>query len=163
MMDNLILIKKYAYNYLSRYNSTKKNLSRILKNKILRMNNVSEIEKKRLIYEIKNIVASLEKKNIIDDDNFAETKVFNLINQGKSENYIKNILYIKGINKDIINKIFLNLQNENPEWENESAKKFANKYKLGKFGNNKNKQKDIAKMARAGFNYQLTLKTLGYN
>ena len=37
------------------------------------------------------------------------------------------------------------------------------KKKLGKYGNLNNKKKDLAKMSRAGFNYQITLRALGYD
>ena len=37
-MNNLIMLKKYAVSYLSKYNTSKKNLDRILHNKIRRMN-----------------------------------------------------------------------------------------------------------------------------
>ena len=35
--------------------------------------------------------------------------------------------------------------------------------KLGKYNKAKNKEKDLAKMARAGFNYHIAIKALNYD
>ena len=55
------------------------------------------------------------------------------------------------------------LLKNNPNWKIESAKKFANKKKLGRFGDIQNKEKDLAIMARAGFDYETAKKILGYD
>ena len=51
-MNNSDLIKKYALSYLSKYHSTKKNLERMLRNKMIRMKNLETSEKNNL-YKIK--------------------------------------------------------------------------------------------------------------
>ena len=38
--------------------------------------------------------------------------------------------------------------------------KFAKKKKLGKYGNSENVKKDLSKMIRAGFNYEIIKKIL---
>ena len=43
LMDNRIILNKYAVNYLSKYATSKNNLEKILRNKIRRMN----LEKKQ--------------------------------------------------------------------------------------------------------------------
>ena len=48
---------------------------------------------------------NLELKNIINDEDYANKKFINLFNQGRSEIYIKNNLYKKGVEKNIIIKI----------------------------------------------------------
>ena len=47
-MNNTNLLKKYALTYLSKYDSTKKNLERILKNKVIKMKNLETNEKNHL-------------------------------------------------------------------------------------------------------------------
>ena len=74
------LIKKYAVNYLSKYDSTTKNLKIILKKKISRL----KIEKKDkfiLYNSIDNLLLDFEKKGIIDDINYADRKILNFSNQ----------------------------------------------------------------------------------
>ena len=56
---------------------------------------------------------------------------------------------------------FENFELMNPNWEENSAKIFARKKKLG-IKHSNNFQKDLAKMYRAGFNYSLSKKTLKF-
>ena len=61
----------------------------------------------------------------------------------------------KSIERNLIEETFENLELKNPNWESESAKIFARKKRLGiKYSNNL--EKDLAKMARAGFNYKIS-------
>jgi len=155
-MQNLEIIKKYALYYLSKYDSTKKNLERILKNKIRRIT----LEKKErfLLYNsLENIISDLEKKNFINDDNYANSKINNLSSQGKSKNYITSYLLQKGIDIELINENFYNLEINNPDWEEESVMIFIKKKKID-LENTEIKEKNIAKLARAGFNYSLIQK-----
>ena len=57
-MSNLITIKKYALNYLSKYDSSKKNLERILRNKI-RKTDLQKKEKYILYNAINSILSEL--------------------------------------------------------------------------------------------------------
>ena len=65
----------------------------------------------------------------------------------------------KGIEKNMIEKTFKNFELKNPNWESESAKIFARKKRLGVKHSN-NLDKDLAKMARAGFNYKIIKEIL---
>ena len=157
-MDNIDLLKKYSIIYLSKYNSSKRNLEKILKNKIIRMN----IEKKlkdNLYNSISSIIKNLESQKLINDENYAYAKIHNFYSQGKSKYFIVNYLKNKGIEKNLINKEINNFNLENPNWEDESAKTFIIKKKLD-LKDNKNKEKNLAKMARAGFSYEIIKKTL---
>ena len=81
---------------------------------------------------------------------------------GKSKNYIKSYLIKKYIKKDLIDETINNFEFINPDWEKESAEIFVRKYRLKPKDIN-NKEKNLAKMARAGFNYNISKKILGYN
>ena len=157
-MSNIIVLKKYAYSYLSKYNTSKKNLDRILRNKIRRMN-LEKKDKFILHSSIASIISDLEINKLIDDKNFAQSKIQGLSLQGKSRIFIQNYLLQKGIEKNMVEKIFKNFELQNPNWESESAKIFARKKRLGiKYSSNI--ENVLAKMARAGFNYQISLKVL---
>ena len=157
-MSNIIVLKKYAYSYLSKYNTSKKNLDRILQNKVRRMN-LNKKDKYTLYSSIASILTDLENNKLIDDTNFTQSKIQNLSLQGKSRFFIKNYLLQKGIEKNIVEKTFKNFELKNPNWESESAKIFARKKRLGVKHSN-NLEKDLAKMARAGFNYKIIKETL---
>ena len=155
-MQKLILIKKYALNYLSKYDSSKKNLKRILRNKINRLA-VDDNEKSYLYKSLNNIVSELEEKKIINDNNYTDNKIFNFSAQGKSRKFILNYLIFKGIEKKLIDERLdkFELYKENCEYE--SIKKFIKKKKLD-LSNLYEKQKNLEKMARAGFSYNIAKK-----
>jgi len=149
---------KYAVDYLSKYDSSKNNLISVLKRKILRLN-VTNFEKKKLIDIIENIILQLEKNKFIDDDRYSTTKIVSLSNSGRSKNFIFNYLIKKGVSKSQIQNNFNLMQQDNNNWELESAKIFTKKKKL--LEKNESYEKKLAKMARAGFSYDICKKILG--
>ena len=156
MDENKLL--KYAVDYLSKYDSSKNNLVNVLKRKILRLN-VTNFEKKKLIDIIESIILKLEKNKFIDDDRYSSTKILSLSNSGKSKNFIFNYLIKKGVSKSQIQNNFNLMQQDNDNWELESAKIFTKKKKL--LEKNESYEKKLAKMARAGFSYDICKKILG--
>ena len=157
-MNNIIVLKKYAITYLSKYNTSKKNLDRILHNKVHKMN-LEKKDKFFLYNSINSIIVNLENKKLIDDTNYAQSKIYSLSLQGKSKIYIISYLMQKGIEKNMVEKTFKNFELKNPNWESDSAKIFARKKRLGvKYSNNP--EKDLAKMSRAGFNYKIIKEIL---
>ena len=157
-MNNTIVLKKYAFSYLSKYNTSKKNLDRILQNKVRRMN-LNKKDKYTLYSSITSILTDLENNKLIDDNNFTQSKIHSLSLQGKSKISIISYLIQKGIERNVIEKTFKNFELKNPNWESESAKIFARKKRLG-IKHSNNLEKDLAKMARAGFNYKIIKETL---
>ena len=158
-MLNSIKLKKYAINYLSKYSSSKSNLERILRNKI-RKTNIEKKEKFTLYSSISEIIKKLEKNNFINDYNYATSKVNTLISNGKSKIFIKNYLFKKEIDEKLSADIFTELDEEDSNWEIKSARIFARKKNIKK---NKNNEKNLSKMARAGFSYEIAKKILEEN
>ena len=101
----------------------------------------------------------LEKSKFIDDDRYSSTKILSLSNSGKSTNFIFNYLIKKGINKSQIQNNLNLMKQDNENWELKSAKIFAKKKKL--LEKNESYEKKLAKMARAGFSYEICKKILG--
>jgi len=156
-MDNQMFLMKYAIDYLSKYSSSKNNLERILKNKIKRMK-IDKKEKFILYNSINQIMLNLEKNKFIDDNNYAISKIRIFAIQGKSKVFVKNYLIQKGVEKNILNNSLDQFEEENPEWEKKSAKIFVKKKRLE--NSKENKQKNLSKMARAGFSYDISKKVL---
>ena len=155
-MDEKKLIK-YAVDYLSKYDSSKNNLIEILKRKIFRLN-ISGIEKNRLINLINVIILKLENNNLINDKRYSFSRISSLSRAGKSKNFIFNYLIKKGVDKYDIENNLKDFQESNLEWELESAKLFAKKKKL--YESSDSYEKKLAKMARAGFSYEICKKIL---
>ena len=156
-MDEKKLLK-YAVDYLSKYDSSKVNLVNVLKRKILRLK-TTNYEKGKLINIIESIIIKLEKNKFIDDNRYSSTKILSLSNSGKSKNFIFNYLIKKGVNKTQIQKNLNLMQQDNDNWELNSAKIFAKKKKL--LEKDQSYEKNLAKMARAGFSYDICKKILG--
>ena len=156
-MDEKKLLK-YAVDYLSKYDSSKNNLVNVLKRKILRLN-VTNFEKKKLIDIIESIILKLEKNKFIDDDRYSSTKIVSLSNSGRSKKFIFNYLIKKGVSKSQIQNNLNLMKQDNDNWELESAKIFSKKKKL--LEKNESYEKKLAKMARAGFSYDICKKILG--
>tara|TARA_Y100000590_G_C15110399_1_gene784660 strand:- start:112 stop:594 length:483 start_codon:yes stop_codon:yes gene_type:complete len=155
-MKDINFLKKYALNYLSKFDSTKNNLEKILKRKINRVN--KDKREKLILYDsIKKILSELEGQNIINDENYANRKIQYLSTQGKSQNFIYSYLIKKGLKSDLIKESFFLFESNNPNWEEIAAKIFIKKKRII-LNNNQNREKNLAKLARAGFKYDLIKK-----
>jgi len=156
MSKSSLILMKYAIDYLSKYSSSKANLEIILNKKIRRL----KIEKKDKFFlynSIEKIINDLEKNNLINDYNYISSKFDLFFHQGKSRIFIKSFFQQKGIEKDVIDKTFETFEKNNSNWEAESAKIFAKKKRLS---NDKDKEKNLSKLARAGFNFEISKKIL---
>jgi len=104
---------------------------------------------------------NLEKNKFIDDNNYAISKIRLFAMQGKSKGFIKSYLIQKGIEKNILNNSLDQFEEEDPEWEKKSARIFVKKKRLE--NSNENKQKNLSKMARAGFDYDTIKQVLEFD
>jgi len=156
-MDNKDKLLKYAIYYLSKYSSSKKNLEFILKKKIRRLSDEKQI-RFHLYNEIHVIIEKLEKLNLINDQVFVESKIQSLQYQAKSQNYIKQYLLQKGIDKQLIEEQISLFYENNKNLEKENALKFAKKRNL--INNDQDYQKKLSKLARAGFSYDIAKEIL---
>ena len=156
-MDNKEKLLKYAIYYLSKYSSSKKNLEYILKKKIRKLSDEKKV-RFDLYNEINKIIKKLENSNLIDDVIFTESKIKFLLYQAKSKNYIRQYLLKKGISKEIINEQISLHYDDSQNIEKENALKFAKKKKL--LDNDKDYEKKLSKMARAGFSYEISKEIL---
>ena len=150
-------LQKYAIDYLSKYDSSKKNLADVIKKKIFRLN-ISGQEKSKLINHIDNILSNLEKNNLINDERYCNSKIESLSLRGKSKSFIFNYLLKKGVDKFKIQNNLNTFEKNNSNWELTSAKIFARKKKIIESKNSY--EKKLAKMARAGFSYEICKKIL---
>ena len=156
-MDEKKLLK-YAVDYLSKYDSSKKNLLNVIKRKIFRLQ-ITSFEKKKLLNISENILLKLEKNNLINDKKYCLSKISLLSRSGRSKSFIFNYLIKKGMNKSEIQINLEEFEENNDDWELVSAKLFVKKKKL--IESNENYEKKLAKMARAGFSYEICKKILG--
>ena len=156
-MDYKDKLLKYAVYYLSRYSSSKKNLEYILKKKIRRLTEEKKI-RYELYQEINHIISKLEQLKLLNDEIFVESKINSLLMQAKSKNYIKQYLIRKGVSGEVADEQISLFYEKNQNLEKENAFKFAKKRNL--INDKKDYEKKLAKMARAGFSYEISKEIL---
>ena len=156
-MDYKDKLLKYAVYYLSKYSSSKKNLEYILKKKIRRLTEEKKI-RYELYQEIKNITYKLEQQKLLNDIVFIESKINSLLVQAKSKSYIKQYLIRKGVENKLADQQISNFYKKNINLEKDNAFKFAKKRNL--LNDNKDFEKKLSKMARAGFSYEIAKEVL---
>ena len=158
-------LKNIALFYLKRFESSVENLRQVLKR---RTNDYAfhnpEFNKNEAYTWIEEILADFEKLKYIDDNRYAELKIRSYLSAGKPERYIKTKLQQKGISANIIENI-LAQQSFNPL---EMALKLAKKKKIGPYRKSEaerktNRQKDLATLIRAGFDYDIASEVINLN
>ncbi|MBP3546295.1 MAG: regulatory protein RecX [Alphaproteobacteria bacterium] len=156
-------LQNIALYYLERFDSSSSNLYQVLKRRIYNYQrndenfNISEAE-----LWINDIITKFEKLGYLNDARYAEFKVQNYINAGKPERYIRQKLQAKGIDEQVLDEV---LQNQEFD-EEEMAKKFVAKKKIGPYRKDETKrkeywQKDVSAVIRAGFSYEIAKKIIG--
>ena len=156
-MKNKSYLLKYAIDYLSKFDTSKKNLERILKMKIQRASKDKK-ERFNLYSQIDYVLNELERNKLINDQNYTYNKIRLFASQAKSKRFIQNYLSQKGIEKQVIQEKLKDFENNNYDWEKKSAFSFAKKKKL--LETKENYEKKLGKMARAGFSYELCKQIL---
>lgn len=155
-------LKNIALFYLKRFESSVDNLKQVLKRRINKYAYQNpEFNKTEAYSWIDEIIADFERLKYIDDNRYAELKIQAYLNAGKSARYIKIQMKQKGINEDTVDNI-LSEQSFNPT---EMALKLAKKKKIGPYRNDEeqrkaNRQKDMATLIRAGFDYDVVCNVL---
>ena len=159
-MNNKSYLLKYAIDYLSKFDTSKKNLERILKMKIQRASKDKK-ERFNLYSQIDYVLNELERNKLINDQNYTYNKIRLFASQAKSKRFIQNYLSQKGIEKQVIQEKLKDFENNNYDWEKKSAFAFAKKKKL--LETKEKFEKKLGKMARAGFDYDTIKQVLKFD
>ena len=162
---------KYLQNaatfYLERYPSTAEGLRRVLNRRVRR----AEMAEAPVIDNVKQaidtIVAKFVDAGVIDDQAFAQTKARALHRRGTSTRLTRQKLKFAGVDGDTLDKAMAGLDQEldtdpkQREWL--AAVALARRRRLGPFRQKDRKEhrdRDLAAMARGGFEYQLAKKVI---
>lgn len=155
-------LKNISLYYLKRFESSVDNLRQVLRRRVNKYAFQNpDFNKQEAFAWIEEILADFERLHYLDDARYAEIKVRSYLNAGKPARYIKNKLQQKGISETEVTEI-LDMQEYNPR---EMALKFAKKKKIGPFrpdeeSRRENRQKDMAALVRAGFDYNVVCDVL---
>ncbi len=157
-------LKNIALNYLKRFEATEATLRTMLQRRVsLYAFYDKEFDKKKALEWVEQIVAEFVQRQYVDDARFAEIKIRHGIESGKSPRYILNRLREKGVDDDMAEQI-LAKQDYDPF---AAALQLTKKRKIGPYSQDaeirKNRRdKDLAVLVRAGFDYDLALKVLDF-
>lgn len=144
-------LKNIALYYLERFDASSEKLRSVLMRRVQKAVFLGDEVPLDTEQWIDEIVDEMKRLNYVNDQRYAENKIRQYLKSGKSNRYIILKLSEAGIDPEEV-RSFL------PYNELEQAQIFARKKHLGK-----DFQKDLAKLARAGFSYDIAQKVLKEN
>ncbi len=163
---------KYLQNaatfYLERYPTTAEGLRRVLQRRVKR----AEMLEAPIVADVERVIAEIVAKfvdaGVIDDKAFAQTKARSLHRRGTSNRLTRQKLKMSGIDGDTLDKAMdaldLELHTDPRQREWKAAVALARRRKLGPFRSQKERKdkrnRDLAAMARGGFDYDLARKVI---
>ena len=154
-------LKNIALYYLKRFDSSVENLRQVLQRRVYDYAyHNPEWSKDEAFNWIEEILADFQRYGYLDDERYAEIKIKNYVAAGKSARYIAGKLKQKGVVESVVQDL-LEAQSYDAF---ATAMHFAQKKKIGPFRTVENreafKQKDMAALLRAGFDYDTVLQVL---
>lgn len=167
-------LERAAYYYLGRFASSRRNLERVLEQKVRRRH---EDFSPASDEEITWIVATAEKcqaLGLVDDREYATQKAHSMHRAGRSVRRIRGELNSKGVGEDDIGAALSALEesDDDADLDRAAAITFARRRKVGPFrrigtgagavrlDEETRKRRDLGAFARAGFSYELARKIL---
>lgn len=144
-------LKNIALYYLDRFDASGEKLKSVLMRRIQKAVLAGDEVLPEATQWVDEVVREMKRLGYVNDQRFCENKVRLYLQAGKSNRYIMGKLCEAGLDSEIIRSYL-------PDDELEQAQIFARKKKLGQ-----DYQKDLAKLARAGFSYDTAQKVLKEN
>jgi regulatory protein len=150
-------LENAALHYLGRYASTAANLRRVMRRKIQRSAKAHEQNPDEFIAIVEDMITRYIRSGLINDESFARARVDSLRRNGASRKSIAVKLQIKGVERAMVETVAKGTEED----EVAAAHVFARKKQLGPHRKKKVQDarkehaKDIAKMARAGYGYDV--------
>jgi len=142
-------LKNIALFYLERYDTSSYKLQTVLQRRIQKNILQGDQIPKDTSDWIQQIISECIQLGYINDSRYAENQARHLSEQGKSARFIQQKLSTEGIPAQVIQTVL------HHQTDYERAKIFSHKKHLGS-----DYQKDMAKLARAGFSYEIAKKIL---
>ena len=163
---------KYLQNaatfYLERYPSTAEGLRRVLQRRVRRAEMAEAPVMANVQQAIDALVAKFVASGVIDDKAFAQTKARALHRRGVSAKLTRLRLQLAGIDAVTLDQALAGLDEElhtepkEREWK--AATALARRRRLGPYRAEQDRKaarsRDLAAMARAGFDYELARKVI---
>ena len=141
-------LKNIALYYLERYDASSDKLRTVLKRRVIKAKLEGPVPPESTQW-IEDIIEQMEHLGYLNDKRYSENTVRRLSDAGKSPTYIRTKLKLAGIDMDFIEQALAETD------ELTQARLMVQKKRLGG-----NFNKDLARLARAGFSYETAHQAL---
>ncbi len=155
-------LKNIGLYYLKRFESSVANLRAVLQR---RVNDYArqdkDFDRHEAMVWIEEILSDFQRFGYLNDERYSELKIKDYLAAGKSPRYIHGKLREKGIDENIITEL-LSQQDYDPY---EAALRLARKKHIGPYSpseeiRKERRTKDMAVLARAGFDYEVVVRVI---
>jgi regulatory protein len=160
-------LQNAATAYLERYPTSAEGLRRILDRRVRK----AKMAEAPIVVDVERVIAEIVARFVaagaVDDKAFAQTKARALHRRGTSGRVTRQKLKLAGIDPDTLDQAMAGLDQEldtdprQREWK--AATALARRRRLGPYRAKERKEhrnRDLAAMARAGFDYELARKVI---
>ncbi len=156
-------MRNFSLIYIEKYAPSKQQLRTYLLKKYLKIK-IPNINKKNISDLIDVVLEDLENSKFVNDKFYSKSKAQSLIRRGSSINKIRNYLISKGIKDKHISETIDEIKENNEDQDFFSAIKICKKKRIGPARAESNRplfyKKDIAVLARAGFDFGISRKVM---
>ncbi len=156
-------LRDLAYSYLEKYSPSKQQLKVYLLKKYLTKIKGTK-SKKEVSSIIDQIISSLEKNRILNDEMYSDSKARMYLRRGYSLNKINQSLRNKGVDSKYIKQSIDKIKEDEIEPDFVSALKLCKRRRIGPLRPDDNRElfykKDMGILARGGFSFDLSKRVL---
>lgn len=164
-------LERAGLHYLERYATSAENFRRVLERKVMRAARVHDTDAAQAAEWIAALIARFSRAGLLDDRSYAEARARSLHGRGKGLRAIRGTLAQKGVADDVIEHALRALAEEEQvetatALDTRAALTLARKRRLGPFRTDPearagNRERDMARLARAGFSYDIARRVIG--
>lgn len=160
-------LKNVAMHYLEQRSSSRANLRRLLVRRVTLSLAEHGGERDELLGWVDALLDELERMHLLDDATYAAQRVRSLSRMGNGSRKIRAKLAEKGVPAPLVDAALVHVQDSGPSLDMVAACRFARSRKLGPYRRDAEtvqdrdeRQKQLAKLARAGFSYEIAIRVI---
>ena len=158
-------LENAALYYLQRFSSSSENFRRVMIRRVKRSAQYHNTNFEEGAEIVDQLISRFVRIGLLDDLQFAQVRAASLRRRGLSERTIRAKLMERGFAVEVINESLELLKCDNEDPELTASIIFSRKRRLGPFREildkrNEFREKDMAKLARAGFSYHIAQKVI---
>ena len=158
-------LENAALYYVQRFSSSSENFRRVMIRRVKRSAQYHNTNFEEGAEIVDQLISRFVRIGLLDDLQFAQVRATSLRRRGLSERTIRAKLMERGFAVEVINESLELLKCDNEDPELTASIIFSRKRRLGPFREildkrNEFREKDMAKLARAGFSYHIAQKVI---